>query len=228
MPALFLFFTVELNMLKIITPATSQCIAPADMASYLHLDVDSNGNPYEEDVLQSMILAATAMVENYAGITVNNTTIQYTCDPALGYIKLPYSTPYDSVQHTTVTSVTSYYQGMAIVIDPSCYILYDNENPARLMLKIGCVWPYPHDYVSVVYSTGYGSTDTAVPERIKQAVMVTAAYLYRNRDQPAASAMPEMAKALVEPYVNYSDYALNDKKYAPVTANHMQYPYLLW
>lgn len=62
-----------------------------------------------------------------------------------------------------------------------------DEEPARLTPAYGLIWPVPRwqaDAVRVTYTAGYGAA-AAVPEAIKQAMLLLVGHWYRNREAVA-------------------------------------------
>lgn len=169
-----------------------------------HCRIDSSD---EDDLVQTLIDAATAHIDGYSGILgralVTQTWRQdFSCfDQRL---RLPVG---DLI---AVTSVT-YYDGSNVqqTLSTSVYAaLADVEGP-YLTLKSGQSWPSVYsrdDAIRVTWTAGYGATAALVPAAIRAAVKLLIGHWYANRetvvagDRAAALEIPMTADALLGPF----------------------------
>ena len=99
-------------------------------------------------------------------------------------------TAYDDADNPTVASAASYY------VDS------DNE-PGRVVLRSGKTWPVTvrvANGVEVLFVAGYGAAG-AVPQAIRQGMLMLIGHLYENREAEAAAvALPPGVTAAWRPY----------------------------
>jgi hypothetical protein len=88
------------------------------------------------------------------------------------------------------------FNGVYQTIDPSLYI-FDQVTigsaivgTSRIQPAYAHTWPIPQptiDSVHIQFTVGYGSDWSAIPENIKEAILVLAADLYQNREETGGS-----------------------------------------
>jgi uncharacterized phiE125 gp8 family phage protein len=96
--------------------------------------------------------------------------------------------------------------GVLQTLDPAAYVVRTGETPGEIVPTWGTCWPAARaaeDAVHVEFTCGYGAPE-AVPEPIRQAVLLIVASLY---DNPAsvvtgtiATALPQSAEWLLGPF----------------------------
>jgi len=95
--------------------------------------------------------------------------------------------------------------GTLVTLPTSVYELDNTREPARVGLKPSQFWPSTARSLSAVkvnYTAGYGAA-TAVPQAIKQAILLLVGSWYENREEIAAVEMkpiPRGAEALLDMY----------------------------
>lgn len=95
--------------------------------------------------------------------------------------------------------------GTEQVFDPSNYIFFAD----KLTLLPGKAWPIAatlSDAVRLEYSSGYGTVASAVPQRLKKAVMYLAAHFYTVRDIIATELTKEVSltlSAILGPFMTF-------------------------
>lgn len=102
-------------------------------------------------------------------------------DGATGYeIYLPNSPLIDIVSVEYIDQA-----GVQQTLDPSAYKVDNISQPARLVPAYGTTWPGTRNEINAVivtYRCGYGETAAAVPQPIKQWMMLRIGALYENRE----------------------------------------------
>jgi uncharacterized phiE125 gp8 family phage protein len=166
-----------------------------------HLRVDS---PYEDSLIASLILAARLHVERSLGLALitQSWSLYLDCWPENGRVPIPLA-PVSSVSAVRVYDNAD----QAATIAPSLYFADAASRPARLCRRIGCVWPIPGrnvNGVEIAFEAGFGATGSAVPQPLKQAILLLAAHWYEVREPVLVDAgkveAPLMVPALLAPY----------------------------
>lgn len=134
----------------------------------------------------------------------------------------------------SLTSFQYYDSGSLVDVPANSYYTGKERDYAYIDTVDQEYWPHTYDKrkaaIEVVYTAGYGSTESAIPEDLRTAVYMTATKLLENRgdcmDLTATNeglrfsiqaAVPHQAKLLFQPYkVLKSNRA---HAYAPVTNN---------
>jgi uncharacterized phiE125 gp8 family phage protein len=180
--------------LTLTTPPAIEPLTLAEAKAHLKIDVADDDAP-----IAAMIAAARARAEWHTGraLIAQGWTLHLDAWPCDGIVEIPLP-PLQSV-----TSVTSYARDdTALTMDPSFYTVDTASAPARLALRLGVVPPVnlrAIDAVRIAFTAGYGDTEAAVPELLKQAIREIVAFLYENRGEAPAE-LPLAALALLEPY----------------------------
>ena len=161
-----------------------------------HLKVDTSD---DDALIASLITAARARAEWHTGraMMTQSWTLWLDAWPSGGIVEIPLP-PLQSV-----TQVQTYaLDDTMSVLDPSLYQVDVASAPARLALKGIFAPPLANlraiDAVAVEFTAGYGDA-SAVPQPIKQAILMTIADLCSHRGDEAALVGPQ-AQALLAPY----------------------------
>jgi uncharacterized phiE125 gp8 family phage protein len=94
---------------------------------------------------------------------------------------------------------------VAATIDPAHYYLDATSRPARIALRRGRAFPSPGrrtNGIELKLTTGFGTTAAAVPQFIKQALLIIIADWFGNRGDGAGATIPISALELLAPYKN--------------------------
>ena len=168
----------------------------------LHCRIDSTD---EDTYVDGLIAAARRAIEIQTGRALVTQTLRLTRDifPASRVLRL---------ERPPLQSITSVkYQDTADVeqtLSAASYQADAKSTPGRLVLKDGYTWPSTKNNansVTVIYVAGYG-LEAAVPQDLKQAVLLLTAHLYANREpvdvRPGAGAIqiPKTIDYLCMPY----------------------------
>ncbi len=104
----------------------------------------------------------------------------------------------------SVTSVTAYDDAdNATVAGAASYFVDTDGKPGRVVLRSGQTWPTALRVaggVEVLFVAGYGAAG-AVPQAIRQGILMLIGHLFENREAEAgAAALPAGVAALWRPY----------------------------
>ncbi len=89
------------------------------------------------------------------------------------------------------------------VLDPAHYFVDKANWPARVVLRHGRSTPQPGrtaNGIEIKVTAGFGPAASAVPQELKQAVLLTVAAWFANRGEEQGSTLPLMALGLIRPY----------------------------
>ena len=161
--------------LKLITDAASEPVTRAEAALFMRYD-----GSLQNDVIDSMIKAATRYVQNWCNCQLVNATFDYYTSALCDVIKLPNS-PLSSVtsvkyldqDDTEQTLSTSLYGTDSISPIPNIYRKYGQSYPSVLNEP---------NSVYIRYVAGYGADATSVPEQYKQLIKVIVAEMFEHRE----------------------------------------------
>jgi uncharacterized phiE125 gp8 family phage protein len=167
--------------LKLVTAASTYPVTLAE--AKLHLRVDSTD---EDTLITALITAATEMCEQATGRALMTQTWELTQDAFDDQMILT------RVPVQSITSVSYLNEsGNLIVLDPLAYDLYnaDDYGYASVTPVYGTFWPATREHneaVAVRYVAGYANA-AAVPQPIKQWVLLMIASMFDNRETEAYS-----------------------------------------
>lgn len=169
--------------LVLVTPPAVEPVALSDAKQHLRLEITA-----DDTYVSGLITAARIYGENRlrrAFITQSwKRTLNYFPAVGFGYpikrdVKLPLA-PLVSVESV------QYYdpQGNLQTMDTTIYTVDNTTEPGAIVLNPGKVWPvtqlYKPNAVTINYTVGYGDA-TAVPQNIKQGIMMCVAHWYEQR-----------------------------------------------
>lgn len=162
----------------------------------LHLRVDSS----DEDALITALIKATRMAAEFAlQRTLLQSTWRLTQDGFTEALRL---------QYPRVIAVTALQYlddaGVLQALDPADYTVDAISEPGYVVPASGKSWPTTAaqvNAVTVTYTAGYGTDPAAVPEPVKQWILLHIAHYYRNREAATAERQPlPFADGLLDPY----------------------------
>jgi uncharacterized phiE125 gp8 family phage protein len=167
---------------KVTTDPLIEPITVTELKNYARID----GNQ-EDSILSSIIKGTRLLVENY----INRALIEQTITMQMDFwpsnqIELP---------RPPLISITSIQMldedGIAITYSSSNYYTITNATPGRLIIKNSTSFPRNLDRYygghQIIYTAGYGSTATYIPDAIKEGMKAWATMIYDSRvnsDEP--------------------------------------------
>jgi len=168
------------------TAATIYPITIDELMIYLRIDDDTG---YEDDLLDSIIYAATKNAEDITRRALLTQTWDYYLDsfPATNAFKLPFGnlqTTDSDVTHIKYTDSDGTQTTMTVTTD---YLVETNgEQCGRIVLPYGETWPsftpYPSNPIVIRFVCGW-TTAALVPFNIKAAILLACADMYSVRAQ---------------------------------------------
>lgn len=180
--------------LKLITAPTAEPITVTEAKAHLRV-VGTD----DDTLITALIVAARQSAEHITGRALMPQTWELALDefPNVALwslrrvsdgqermaIKLP-KPPFSSI--TSVSYVDA--DGVTQTIASSGYQLDSHSEPARLMPAYGASWPSTRDQANAVlirFAAGYANA-AAVPQEIKQWMLLRVGMLYENRESVAA------------------------------------------
>jgi uncharacterized phiE125 gp8 family phage protein len=159
--------------------------------------------PDEDAVLAGYVRSATDHIEATTGLRLITQAWSWSVDwlPVRmnGYLRLPLA-PAQSV--TSITYLDA--NGAEQTLDPVVFTL----NGGRVALAPNKAWPsvwHGLDVATITFVVGFGDDHNAVPEAIRQAVQMLAAYWFAQREAASVgdhpiSDIPFSVRQILEPY----------------------------
>lgn len=160
---------------------TAPALLPVTLSELkTHLRIDHSD---EDTTISGYLKAARERCELEARRTFINTTYDMYLDawPRKSKFTLP---------RPPIVSVTGVYytddEGDETEYSSANYLVDIYSEPGRIVLRSTAAWPsvtlQEINGVRVRFVAGYGTTPAAVPERYRQAIMLTAGHFYENRE----------------------------------------------
>lgn len=166
-------------LLKEITPAAKNPVPLREFAAHLRLSHGFSDDGSEDGLLELYLRNATAMIERRTAQALISRvhTLQVGCWDRKGHLVLPIG-PVDAIESIQFVSASA-----TTDLDPDDWFLQPGTQRQKLTGPLGgALWPIPHGSVAQLrFSAGYGGSWNAVPDDLRQAVLLLAAHLYENR-----------------------------------------------
>ena len=181
---------------QVITAASTFPVSLTEAKSHLKVDTSA-----DDTYITSIIKAATQLSEEYTNRFFIDTVIEQTCSSFADLQTLFKS------KVSAVASVKYYdSDNSSQTLDSAIYDVQLNYEPSQIQLADGKSFPSitkRNDAVVSKYTVGYG-TASDVPEIIKQAILLTIANFYQNRNSVVvgriATELPMNVKWLLDTY----------------------------
>ena len=179
------------------TPPSVEPVSLAEAKAHLrvtHADDDT--------YISTLINSARSTVEQFCGLALIQQSWSVFCDewPERGIFNLPLA------PIISITDLLIYGEDdVAATLDPAHYFLDAASKPCRLVLRNGRSAPTPGrraNGIEIKLVAGFGAAATAVPNQIKQALLIIIADWYASRGDVDAGALPLSARSLLSPYRN--------------------------
>lgn len=168
------------SALKLVTPPAAEPVSRTEAKTHCRVDSDITA---DDTLIDALIVAARQHVEEFTGRALITQTWDFKLEtwPGYGEIVLPVA------PLVSVTSVSYRLEGGSVsTLSSSAYIVDTDSDPGRLLLAAGESWPSdaldPGPSVAVRFVAGYGADGTAVPQTIRQAMLLLIAHHYENRE----------------------------------------------
>lgn len=209
---------INAHNITLVTPPAEEPVT-LDEAK-VHMRIDGND---DDAYITELITAARIIAESYTRRSFINTTWKMFIN------KWPYSGGYDRFPEGYYeVAITEVYQAKPVVlpkgrlqsvthiktyddtdtattVDVSNYYVgaYSSGDSGQVALRNGGSIPAPTratDGIEIQFIAGYGSSASAVPIAIKQAIKMLVSSLYENRGDCQDGKLPTSAKALLDQY----------------------------
>ena len=171
-------------LIRTVAP-TVEPVTRAQVKTHLRITLDN-----EDDYLDDLIVEARALTEDYIEAALLSQTWQYLIDVFPGDNSEAIKIPYPPL--LSISSITYYDADNASATWSSSLYETDASSSLDMSNVLGRVRPisgevYPVTYsrlnaITIEYTAGFGTVATAVPARIKKAVLFLVANLYSLRD----------------------------------------------
>ena len=184
--------------LKLVTAPEQEPITLTEAKDHLRVDTED-----DDSVISGLILAARQWAEEYTGRQLATATLDWFID---GFCQ-QFSVPLPPLQ--SVTSI-KYLDtaGVEQTLSASTYRVDAVSEPGRVALDYGKAWPCTYPVINAVtvrFMAGYA----AVPEPIRQALLLLIGELYDQRQESVPSqinSVPFGVRALLTPYKVWQSY----------------------
>lgn len=187
-----------MNLNRTVQP-TSEALSLKEVKDFLNVT-----NTAQDQIIVSLIYAATELVEKYLNRALITQTYSYSIDryPPCDKLKLMYG-PVQSI--TSITSTLT--DASTEVFSSDNYYLANADTDPAISLNYNAIWPsyvlQPTQGVTIVYVTGYGDTADDVPQGIKSSMMALIANLFENREDEMVE-LPQLIKTMLHQYKSYT------------------------
>lgn len=157
----------------------------------------------DDALVSSLIITSRLHVEAALGLALTTQAWTFILDrwPAHGEVALPLR-PVTAVTEVRLRAA----DGTPTILPPSDYVLEGAGLPPRLRPAHGS-WPRPGlaaGGIEIDFTAGFGAAAAAVPQPIRQALILLVAHWYEHRDPveigAGSTAIPAPVSDLLEPY----------------------------
>jgi uncharacterized phiE125 gp8 family phage protein len=154
----------------------------------------------EDQLISQLMIAARRVIEARSGLLLMAQQWTHYRDswPWDGVIDLPL-VPLISLDDLKVYGE----DGAAAIIDPAHYYADLASRPPRLLLRGSRAWAPPGragNGIAIEVTAGFGTAASAVPEPLRQAILVLTAHWYEYRGNAEPPPAPLTLDALIVPY----------------------------
>lgn len=196
--------------LRIVTPATVEPVTLAAAKAHLKIDYDANDESppvaFPDDALiEALIVTARTHAETYLSRALVDTVYEWRIDQFEGSCPLPFPlAPVRSLDAITYLDDDGVTQTLAA----SVYRFDDHPTLPAIWIAYGQTWPttrWQSDGIRITFTAGpdiTASPPAAIPEPIRQGMLLLIGHLNRNRDavDQLVDGMPTAVRNLWQPY----------------------------
>lgn len=192
--------------IETVTASTGYPVDLEEVKDHLRVPV---GETREDNYLYRLIQQATDEIEDMTNRALTRRTLKVYYDswPDGEAFELPYPP-----LSTSVDAVVRYKDAdsSSITLSSTAYLMDAVSDPGRIVLDYNEDWPtvslHNVNPISIQYLCGYPGS-SAVPERLKQAILIRVADRYENRESlvigQSVAEIPNHVKSLVKDYRSY-------------------------
>lgn len=185
-------------LLKDTSPAAVQPVPLDEFAAHLRLGLGFEDDGSENALLELYLRNATAVLETRLGqaLIQRSYLLQTGRWDRCGHGVMPVG-PVISVERITLVTATT-----STDLDPAAYRIASGVARQKLIGSTGgALPPIPAGgYAEVAFTAGHGTSWNAVPDDLRQAVLMLAAHYYENRhaDPAYGTGLPMGVAALID------------------------------
>ena len=180
--------------LSLISPPAEEPVTLAEARAHLRLDAAE-----EDGLLSALVTAARTALEAETRCVFVTQYWRFTLDD---WPSRPIELPLAPVAEVTAVKV-ALVSGAMLTIDPAFYEVDTRGEPPRIAARRGQAWPMPATRlagIEVEFTAGYGAP-AAVPQPLKQAILLLAAHWFESRAPIGEGVeLPLTVSALAAPY----------------------------
>ena len=184
--------------IEISTAPTSEPVTLTEAKAHMYVDTTD-----DDTLITTLITSARLYAENFTrrAFITQTITARYDYFPCFFEVEKPPLASVSSINYLDTT-------GNSTLLAASGYDVDIYATPARITQAYGTTWPSTRadvpNTVTVVYIAGYG-VGSAVPETIKQAILMMIGHWYENRESTSQNMtvidVPMGVESLLMPYV---------------------------
>ena len=191
--------------LTLITPAASEVISMEEAFTHLRIDGVADSPPHVDyDLVESLVKTARQHLEGRDGwlgrafvtqqwkLTLDSFPGCHSRNGVIIHVPLPPLQSVDSITYIDTSGTTQ-------TLDAADYQVDKTSVPARIAPAYGKTWPSTLNQlatVNITFTAGYGNA-SAVPEPIKQAMLLLIGHFYEHREAVSPTAMAELPMAVM-------------------------------
>ena len=182
--------------LKLVTAPSAEPVSLIEAKAHLRVDIAD-----DDTLITALIVAARKWCDEYTGRQFVTATWDWFLDGFCQSFVVPIP-PLQSV--TSIKYLDT--AGVEQTLDAGTYRVDAVSEPGRIALDYGKTWPSTYPVINAVtvrFVAGYGAAG-AVPEPIKQAMLILIGELYEQREESLVgtiqSSVPFGVRALLTPY----------------------------
>lgn len=188
--------------LRRVTEPAAEPLTLAETKTHLRIEHDA-----DDVLIGTLITAAREFAEEYLDATLIHTQWQMSFDVFPAHIELPRPPVAVAAGFTDVTLAYTTDTQAGVTLPSNEYRVDRNSRPGVLRPLYGDSWPsHLADYnsISVTWWAGYGADGSAVPRRIRHAMLMLLTHFYEHRSSVLsgqgfiASEMPQGPMMLLD------------------------------
>lgn len=180
----------------LVTPPELLPVTLEEARKYARID-----STEEDDVLETLIAAATTYCDGYSGILARGLITQTWRQSVAGFPTTPDAMIRLSLIPVQSIETITYWDGSAMqTMAASSYALHTDQTGAYVKLASGGSWPAAasrDDAVQIDYVVGYGDEPRSVPAAVRQAILLMVGAWYDDR---MTGAVPPAVDRLLSPF----------------------------
>jgi len=183
--------------LKLLTAPVNEPVSLPEAKNHLRVTCSA-----DDDLISSLITAATNMVESYTRRQLITATWAMYFDRFESEISLLKN----QLQEVSKIEYIASEDGVLTLLDSTQYIVDNISAPARITPAYQGSWPSVQNRINSVVITfiaGYGDNAADVPKALISAILLTIGHLYENRadvSQEKAYNLPKGVFYIMDPY----------------------------